>query len=933
MSGPQDLGHSGAYTHGAFTQEADPRVAAALRSAELNNPLQRFGRPLADPQSAVQHGLHSFSRDNPLQLGTVVHSLGFFNWYKVQLGKAGSTIPCCMLSESSFLPVGVRSTSPIPANSWVLVYVPPNKNVGIILGAIPFEIYDGEVNNFQWLVQGGNSGVKREKAHRYLWQLYKGGGVRDYSCGRPLDTTMLEKGWISETGVAIMLDAYQAFMRVNEACGLFLNYWDSYTRLAGINLDIHTYPWQVETREDEGECLHIVRGCIYPWEALGLYKPGEEFTQEYDDKDVHYNKCTAKVDLKDGMADLDPIARYQEFGGYLGQGHMRQVMVPSKDSGTRKLSDTDLDYGVFREAISLDGTYMLSAAKGIYLSKRVLIPSPRRTAAPESGNGDDAEKNNYMFSGMTGFGGGEHNIKDIQTEGDAQHMQRVAGVLDLLAYHYNWKAVHPFHYHENDWDLPQESDSEKFERNMDQLEYSQLASKDFLPYPTAKKLKVDHRYGEVSYYQRESFIVMHDDGSVQIGDGYGSQIVLSAGQVRIEAPGDVQVLPGKRFVALGWDVILRAKNSMDFSATEKDMRFKAEKNMQFLSGNGKTGGMLFECKSQGTTQQYDGKYGEDVRSSGIVFLCKKGEIAALGKAIYLRTGSGNGEISDGPITIDASRGNKDLTLYGKKINVFANKDVSIFHSPQDESANIDANHRFSKNTCILSGNLIVEKNVVIADGNIAVKKGIICQGSLAVEKSFQLGKDLFAGGNIIAKKKMAHKGGFFVGDSSQMPSPEFGDTNKFFTQAKEAKDKHKDTGEPMFDASVADRWYDENKLGNETTIKSLAFSFRDPPSGDQYKVGSFKFAESRWQTLLRLGGATGEAKTWTEKAVTVSGTETYPWPGKKKWKEESVFLQIGSMSLYDVSAGRDKDRPGPYEEAKLGTLNPTTMESGFKMIL
>src|SRR6185436_15265238 len=99
----------------------------------------------------------------------------------------------------------------------------------------------GDVGCPDYLQQGGRSGFQRERCHYEPVKLLAlEAGVKNYAAGRPLDATGLEWGRFSETGTGVLIDAAQAYLRVNEICGLFLNYHDSHTRLAGLQLDLES---------------------------------------------------------------------------------------------------------------------------------------------------------------------------------------------------------------------------------------------------------------------------------------------------------------------------------------------------------------------------------------------------------------------------------------------------------------------------------------------------------------------------------------------------------------------------------------------------------------------------------------------------------------------------------------------------------------------
>lgn len=911
--------HRGATAPGLGSMHADRRIVDISEHIAQHDPLGQSAYDLTrDGLRTLQLQLGRFNATNPIQMGMVVHAIPYLNWYRVQLSDGGSFVPACCLAESSFMPLGVRSTSPIPPFSTVLCFKPPGIPYAIILGVIPEKIAQGHLVVPDWLVQGGQSGLKRETAHKQpLKNLYRGGGVIDFSSGRPIDATALEWGKMSETGIGILIDSFQAYLRVNEACGLFLNYFDSHTRLAGVQLDVVSAVHEFLARNDEGEA-RIFRGeAIYPYEALGLYAAGTDVGADFGAKDVQYTIPKGALDLPDGDEDTQPIYRAQAYGGYLGQGYQRFIMKPARLSGRRKFQDTDPDEGLFHEHIAMDGSLTVRSAKSWSIGKRALIPIPKEQRLPEDQfEGDDARKDNYKFSGQFG-GGDDHKVGDVQLNDEPKSLLRVAGIADLLSYAYNWKGLHPFHYHQNDYHLPQESDSPSFTRATDKLDFSVLEEQDLLADPEPQQVHIDDRYGEVNYYQRESQIAGLEDGSLLFEDGGGARIALVNGKIRIDAPGGIEIVSGKQIVCLSWDMILRAKNSVDISAAQKDVRIKAERNMQVLAGNSGEGGILLESKATEPNHEYQGLYGEDVSSSGIILRAASSEVAALANEIYLRTGGG--PITPGNITIDAAKGTKALNIYSDELNIWNAQGVNIWNTASQDSTTVIKSHHFGPSGAIVGNSLIVNGQVCFTsdsgDSELVVKGSIFSTGAIA------------AGGGM-ADKSGGELGKVPVGYNSQLGTA--------VNQCDQVVSNHRQSGTPALDGFLTNRFYTpQTALGNDQLLGQLMFSFRDPPGpGTQYKTEQLQFLEPRWVQLVRFGMATG-GTAWDEPAVLYQGSNTYPWPGQDKWLNNAeTMLRLDGLKLYDAANGRSKDRPGPYEDPQLGTWGAkTTMASGLKTIL
>ena len=175
---------------------------------------------------------------------------------------------------------------------------------------------------------------------------------------------------------------------------------------------------------------------------------------------------------------------------------------------------------------------------------------------------------------------------------------------------------------------------------------------------------------------------------------------------------------------------------------------------------------------------------------------------------------------------------------------------------------------------------------------------------------------------------MADKKGMFLG---KVPGGFAGTIQSACNAAASAVDQLKQASQTRHETTIVQKFYQQDQLGDDELIKLLKFSFRDPlDSTSQYKTSEFKMPESRWQQMVRFGMGSGGV-AWTEKPVLYQGRETYPWPGKQKWVEEPTLLQLSELTMFDAGAGREKDRPGPYEDPQVGSLEPTTPDGTFKL--
>ena len=856
--------------------------------------------------------LSHIASHRPLFAGHIVYSLPYQNWYRVQLDGTGGTIGCTMGTDSNCCPMGPRTNGTVGADNGVIVWIPPGRLYGIILATYPVPQHDSRLPVSDCTQQGSMAGMKREDAYDSPHKLlYRQGGLHDFSADRTVDSTTNEWGKVSELGMGLGIDPFMTWMKASEFCGVWFHYWDNYTRLAGQNMDIVSYPMEIILRDDEGENRHIEYGNTYPWESVGLYTHGEPMHNEFDDHDVQWKLPKGKYDLADGEEDLQSINRYQEHGGYLGQGRHRWVMIPAKDDGKRFYKDDPKgqpDMGVFEEMIALDGTWSVRSAKQVFIGKQCLIPVAKEMRLPEDQKtGDDARQDNYKFSGEFG-GGDEHKVKDIEVSGDQQHLRQAAGILDTLAYNYNWKPLHPFHYHKQDYKVPEESDiqgkSGAPERAQDHLDFDELASKAFMEYPTARQVKVDSRYGQVDYFQRQAGIALLPDGGICLFDGYGARITLSAGHIRFDCPGDIQLFAGRTLAALGGDDIdIRARNSLDLTAGKKDVTIKAEHNLRMLGGNEEQGGVLIESKKP-FQADYDNKTGEDIVSGGIVLKAGQGSIVHWAQEIYLRTGGAGSGMGNGRIVLDASRGQDEILIQGNNVDVYSQQATNIWVGPYDTTDEVKATYNFTLTGAVLDKDLIVHGQTFLLS-------------------------DAWQNGTMTSKNAYVT----IRGTKEVIPSPLTAGNFGALMSAKEHVVENEQTlGQTEHKKQFPDGYYKDKQPGDDKTILQAEFSLRDD-DGKQYGTdGDFKLLESRWQQMVRLGLGSGGRDWSDELTVHYQDREQLPWPSKKQWVDQPTLLQYQHHNMFDDDNGYDRDRPGPYEDPKLAEWNPATPASGFKVI-
>lgn len=860
----------------------------------------------ADPfQSAARHKMH-LGQSGKIVFGRVHMGYPYLNCYIVAVGpQLGGMIVCTNLQESSTSLMGARDTTSLAPDTPVLLWMPHQGKWGYILGSFPNLIDNGNFIFSDWIVQGGNTGVKRDKYYTdMLTKLVDRGGTKDFSNHQPIDSNSMDWGRMTELGGGIHLDPFMTFLRIDETTGLYGFYHDQLMRLSGHNLDITSGTHEELYRDDEGENTYFRGETPYPWEALGSFDANATVHKENTAKDVHLNLPEGTYEPVE--YDQQAFYRYQEYGGYLGQGRIRLMAIPPDSaSGVNTFKSTSAPIGVFREQISLDGSYSLASAKNIIISKRTLIAVPKQVKLPEdySETADSVENKNYKAAGLDradGNEGDEHKVGDLKASGEFPHLVAVAGMLDLHSYTFNWKNIHPFYYHKEDYVLPEESEiTPKITRITSRPDFSLLAKEMWLPRPTAKSLKVDHRYGNSDYFENMSHMTMTDDGSVVIQGGNGEELRMVGGNIQLSCPGNVMLQPGKSVVSLaGKDVILRAKKSIDITSTDKDVRIKSENNLHMLAANSGNGGILLESRSRGDSQYFPSKGGDSVVSSGIVLKSKHSQIVGLGKDIYLRTGVDNGPY--GAIVLDAGEGKGLIQNVCRSSEYYLNRNGSVKYWYGKDA--VVATTQFRRNRTMIG-------NYTQIDGQLIVDKSIIARRHI-----------LSHTGVIMAKRNAVQ----YQGKVVQPLSP--ASAERALQDLRETQQKAQQRGQDRWTNTLTPKWYEDDKAGQSETQKKISFGLR---RSDEYGTENFKLPETNWQVLAGDSGS-----VFKEKVVLYQEREEMmPWPGEKAWTGKNLLQYSNkSLKLFDADKGVSVPRSDVYADSEYGDFTSAVPDEAYKII-
>jgi len=839
-------------------------------------------RPTSDPGFQAALATQSFQDSSRLGFGVITDVTAIANCYRVQLDKMHYPLTGMLAGPTAAGASGARPLNTLQPGTPVVVAWHPNLYYCVILGAMPYPQTAGNKSVHEQICHASRNRV--DQGHQQ--PLIMGGRpfVTDWLSGRPFDATAAgEAGWIAETGMRIFMDPFMAMLGLDEATGLTVFYQDQLMRIAAYNLRMFTAGHEREGINDGCEYNDWSGFTPYPWEQMGLYTRGQDPRRDH-------TPAEWQVDVPYlGPWEPEPLDarawhRVTLYQGYFGQGGKKTVCVaPTTGTRAKFTSDQPVYPCLYDEMTTLDGRHIIASAKGIHIVKRSGLIAPQRKYVPEQIKTEGDSDKDYKFASIEGSGP-EHEIKGgLKINGSPAALVRAATVHDLHAYLFNYVSFHGMYWHTKDWDCPEQSDLTHVDgKPFTVPDFGQLAYSMFLEPPSAKSVKVDHRYDKTEIFPNDCGMDFLDDGGVVFYDGFGGEIRMTGGSI---------MKPGRNANIWGGDdVIVKAKNSMDFSTSNKDMRFKAERNQQFLSGNSGIGGTLIESKGAKKYNFVERK-GEEVESGGVMLRAPIGDVTTWASRVYLRTGGG--KIAPGPIILDANKGMDEIITHALVQHHFLDGSFFIHYGREGEM----------RESLMLNENYSAIPSTLFVDGAGIFANSVLCKGSF-----------LASGGHIVTTQGCNN---MFVGC---LKNP--GKVNLLIAEGKERVNESlpTDLAKPKYDNKLDDEVYEEDQVGNDDVIANASFTCR---TVDQYGTMDFQMFEDRWQQQGRMSKKV--TTTWPEAVVVTEQGDMYPYPGDQHYAEGSKVLMQIDMKLVDFDNDRERDRgasPNLNDEYK----NPETEE-------
>jgi hypothetical protein len=840
--------HQVAYGHGHLHRTIDQPIQdfEGLRR-ETNRvegvPGSASTGPSADPRGLLSARMQTVTTSATILEGVVHYVIPGAYTYRVILdGELGELI-CGDMMNASFTR-SVRISQILPVGTRVLVLKQQGLNKGMIIGAPAREVLDYQYGQPVLASAIGRFHVQnRQYVRNVARSPDTGRGIPDYVQGRAVDvcegdymiTNLAEGGFFTSP--------FETSVRQTHDCGVWMFSMDRLLRLAGRSVQEYSVAHERYAGMDEHETHGFEGTAGYPWEALGYYrKPDQPWKKNTGTETVNGKGISF---MEPDNPNAEPFYRRQVHTGYLGQGYTHEIRIPPKgvtqtESATPNLPDDgEVPIVVAREQILPDGAMIRESARAIHSVKHANIRSFKRIRAIDDPRGDDMAtetEGKYEFSAAEPAGTMPQSVTD-------QVLWTVRNLAPAL-----------FRAHRGDF-LPIERDGQAFEQDLDPGDLSTLASQNSVEEPLPVPLFVDERFGEKEYRAGRSTISQLENGDIVFRNACGAEIALRGSNIELSAPGDFRVNMGRSVIMLaGDDLVVRAKNSIDLTATDNDVRVKARRNCDLVAGTSGTGRMLIESQAVGTPGNRDvaGLEGENINGRGIVLKAKHSTVQTLAQRIYLRS------LDAGTIVVDADAGRGTVKVDSYVTRIHGSAAVELAAGITSRMPNL----------------LSVTGSRTISKATIECHAQILALGAI------------FSDAGVVTTPA----------DNFSKPPD--------YPRYKQMEDRLQN----FIDAIPTwfqEQYWSEDQPGHEETIRNTMFSYR---TTDQYGSHRFLFGEPFWMELYGED-ACATLATWDEPVYRYQETsDQQPWPGYDRWTTEPV-MTVGETRMYDAPERTDRDEP------------------------
>ena len=756
----------------------------------------------------------------------------------------GPELTCLLASQLVCYYYGVSDCAIPIEGTRVVVQVPRKASkYGVIVGVLPSADLGSSINPdtdappemFIHLMDLESSATSvTELAYRTPLENPEDTNILNAHAGRPLDIMPGNRAWINEQGVQIALLNLLASLHASDRAKIEVSLIDDLVRIvSGHYRHIHCQG-EDQIYNDGGMLTRELKINSYQCEKSGFRDYASPLFTDSGKKDDQLKKSNEALYqmVQESIASWD---RLQIYLVYLGD--LVNVFISSPPPGdSPNTSDADtVNRGLMHAHVDSSGRLGVRSAGGISLERYDRIPIPKKKHEPWDPAGDkmvDIEpgaKVAPVFDSNHPYGR-SLQLRDAQAWRTKLALQRLNEQSQAAD--------------RKDYFLPEESQIPVPE---DEYDSPGNAQADF-----------------AANDMRRAGIHIEDDGSVIITDAWGSELIMRGGNIVLNCAGQIEARSGKSIVQLaGHDIIAKARKSLDLTATDNDVRVKANRNLQMVSEgrDGIGGGILLESKSTSDSASYQGK-GEQARGSGIVFKAANSRVFMQGRTVHMN--ARQRLIMEGFDADGETRNSQLLISFGA-----------------------------------LAAS-VVNDAIISADDNagLLISRGV---AMLAGDSAY------VAGGNSLVLTRDA---------KMWLPMQE----------ADMDRDIYKEKAQPRIEEIYQTIQDNTSWLGSyaPANVDDIEFTYRSSAeygtlTGTEVKNATkFYVYEASWAYMLRKGSSMidGELEEWQESEI----SDTYPWPGKVAYETECYVILDVESNILSGATGVAKNRKDM--KSALGTLRP-----------
>lgn len=531
-------------------------------------------------------------------------------------------LPCIVAGSVMSGIFGARHMGLPSIGAQVLVYVAAHGAMGYIVGVLP--VMDADSRRRPVGIVQPNSAVNVHSINE-IWHV-KDWGAMDCLVaggGQAADVLPGECGEGNEFGLYIGLLRLIAMLKGSDLAKVEAFAVDNLLRLTGHNYEKFTALGEKRETGFYGRVTSEEFCAFTQSESWGLTEPGS-VGQKNEVNIRGTPELTSSLKLL--SARQRGRWRHHKFGGWCGDMLQEFIVRPSKqDLPDEPDADQPQDGGMLHEYKSRFGRHFVRslAGGGIHKVDRIAVPIKRRTTG-EPGCDVDVQP---------------VAIPDFSlTTGAAGEMSAGPKSADYFAYLFGKQSLARFDELKKDFFLPDETDVALIGGDSKPPGLNGF----FREFPMAMDIAqggdlVDEPAGaEAQVVPGKAWVDILPDGSVSLRDIWGSTIEMRGGKIIISASNGIDLISGGTVTTIaGDDCVVRARNSIDLSATEKQVRIKSETGT-YLHAD--AGGIQLTAADLADSLK-DGAKGEEYTIPGIVLKSGNGvAIESTSLELYLEYG-------------------------------------------------------------------------------------------------------------------------------------------------------------------------------------------------------------------------------------------------------------------------------------------------------